>query len=124
MTRINVGVDAWELPDKLLLAEHREITRIPNAVRRLSPSLDDLPPVFCLGRGHVRFFYNKLAFLRLRYVDLRVECERRGFAITAKDSAFESIPFRYCGTYKPTEADRALIVARIESKGFKLLRGE
>ena len=33
MTRINVGVDPSELNVKMLIAEHREIKRIPNLIK-------------------------------------------------------------------------------------------
>ena len=34
MTRINVGISPAELNDKHLIAEHREIKRIPNCVAK------------------------------------------------------------------------------------------
>lgn len=121
MTRINAGVHPAELPDKLLLAEHREITRIPNAVRRLNPSLDNLPETFRLGTGHVRFFYDKMAYLCFRYLRLQTECERRGFQVTDNVSAFARIGNQNFGNYSPSPADRQLVVDRIRSRGFELL---
>ena len=35
MTRINVGIEPWKLPDELLLAELREIKRLPYFKRTL-----------------------------------------------------------------------------------------
>ena len=35
MTRINVGIDPSELNMKMLMAEHREIKRIPNCVKKV-----------------------------------------------------------------------------------------
>ena len=119
MTRINVGVDPWELPDKLLLAEHREITRIPNAVSNGRAKLTGIPPTFTLGTGHVKFFYDKLGYLKRKYADLYTECCRRGFNVTDKSSAFEDLPGGE--PYQPSQDDRQLIVDRIESKGFVLL---
>ena len=67
MTRINL-VPPTELCDQHLLAEHRELTRIPNAVAKGKFSLKGQPEDYKLGEGHVRFFFNKLAFLKQRYV--------------------------------------------------------
>lgn len=126
MTRINVGVEPWELPDRLLLAEHREITRIPNAVREGRADLSQpIPEKFTLGAGHVRFFYDKLLYLEDRYESLYWECVSRKFQVTDKRSAFEFVyytPFkRLYNNYEPTPQDRQLIIERIESKGFQLL---
>jgi hypothetical protein len=56
MTRINLGICPRRLPRVALLAEHREITRIPNAVRSGRASIRNIPSRFTLGTGHVRFF--------------------------------------------------------------------
>ena len=65
MTRINL-VPPEELCDQHLLAEHRELTRIPNAVAKGKYHLKGQPAEYKLGEGHVRFFFNKLAFLKKR----------------------------------------------------------
>lgn len=125
MTRINVGIDPKELPDKLLLAEHREITRVPNAVRRqldldASQRRAWVPQRFSLGKGHVRFFYNKLGYLRRRYARLYKECEERGMRVTAKHEAFDGLPTVVMGDYSPQPRDRQLVVERIYDRGFQL----
>lgn len=120
MTRINVGVEPFELPDKLLLAEHREITRIPNMVKRGRVKMDGIPERFRLGTGHVKFFYNKLQFLRSRYVGLYAECRRRGFEVTDRTSAFDGVPAASLHDYSPSPADRQIILDRIQSRGFQI----
>ena len=122
MTRINVGILPAELPDKLLLAEHREIKRIPNCIKSGRYNLEGIPDQFTLGTGHVKFFYNKLNYLRDRYRQLYVECYlNRKFNIQDYCSAFFDLPEELLGDYTPTERDRQLIIERIESKGFSLL---
>ena len=74
MTRINVGIHPSELPIKMLIAEHREIKRIPNCIKSGRYSLTDIPANFTLGQGHVKFFYNKLAYLRKRYEMIYKTC--------------------------------------------------
>lgn len=80
MTRINL-VPPSELCDQHLLAEHRELTRIPNAVAKGKFNLQGQPADYKLGEGHVRFFFNKLAFLKRRYDELHLECKARGFNV-------------------------------------------
>lgn len=82
MTRINL-VPPEELCDQHLLAELRELTRIPNRVAR-GVSTEDLPDTYRLGKGHVRFFYDKLWFLWQRHHALLSECHRRGFKGTTR----------------------------------------
>ena len=80
MTRINL-VPPEELCDQHLLAEHRELTRIPNAVAKGKYHLRGQPLDYKLGEGHVRFFFDKLSFLKKRYDLLHQECKRRGFNV-------------------------------------------
>ncbi len=63
MTRINL-IPPTELCDQHLLAEHRELTRIPNAVAKGKFHLKGQPEEYKLGEGHVRFFFNKMTFLK------------------------------------------------------------
>ena len=125
MTRINSGVLPQELPSKLLIAEHREITRVvPLALKR--KKLDDIPSEFTLGTGHVKFFYDKLAYIHSRYVYLYWECKRRDFDVTDKTSTFLPLVARpdLYKRWRPTKGARQEIIERIESKGFKLLELE
>lgn len=80
MTRINL-VPPQELCDQHLLAEHRELTRIPNAVAKGKFHLRGQPLDYKLGEGHVRFFFDKLTFLKQRYDLLHQECKARGFNV-------------------------------------------
>lgn len=82
MTRINV-VPVDELCDQHLLAEHRELTRIPNMLRSgiLQYDYVDRPSTYVLGEGHVKFFTDKLTYLYCRYQQLCDECRKRGFNI-------------------------------------------
>ena len=116
MTRINVGVHPSELTDKHLLAEHREIKRVPNVVKSGRFSLVGQPTSFTLGTGHVKFFYDKLGHLKLRYQQIHAECVKRGFNVTDFTSAFDHVPKEYMKDYKPTERDRRIIMQRISER--------
>lgn len=80
MTRINL-VPPAELCDQHLLAEHRELTRIPNVVAKGKFSLEGQPTRYKLGTGHVKFFFDKMQFLKRRYEALHDECLSRGFNV-------------------------------------------
>lgn len=88
MTRINAFIPPAELSDKHLLAEHREIKRIPNVINSGKAVLEHIPTQFTLGKGHVKFFYNKVKFLFYRYDEIYKECIKRGFNIQSYHEAF------------------------------------
>jgi len=119
MTRINVGIPPRYLPGPQLIAEHREIKRVPNAVRRHNPDLSNLPPEFKLGTGHVRFFYNKLGYLFQRYSSLYVECVRRGYHVTSFHSAWDGFPLKV--TWAPDKKAIDTVLARFRERGIDLL---
>lgn len=77
MTRINCGILPSELSTKHLVAELREIKRIPNHIinNKDNLNLKGIPNKFRLGRGHIKFFYNKLEYLYKRYKSLYYEAK-------------------------------------------------
>lgn len=116
MTRINVGVKPKELCRQHLLAEAREIKRIPNVVAKGKYNLNGQPKVFTLGAGHVKFFYDKLGYLKRRYDEIYAECISRGYNVTYFGDAWDNVPPKLMGDYTPTEADRKLVLERIEER--------
>jgi deoxyribonuclease (pyrimidine dimer) len=116
MTRINCGIPVKLLSDKHLLAEHREIKRIPNCIKSGRYNLNGIPDKFTLGTGHVKFFYNKLFYLKIRYMDLYNECKARGFNITFYIDAFTDLPFKLDRDYIPTLEDKKIVVQRLLEK--------
>ena len=120
MTRINV-VPVEELCNQHLMAEFRELTRIPGGIiwGRLKPLYPDAPVDYVLGEGHVRFFAGRCAFLYRRYGQLIAECRYRSFGI-------QPLPFYdwvdqlkaagSWGDYEPTEAAIALNRQRIVNR--------
>ena len=116
MTRINVGISPTELTDKHLLAEHREIKRIPNCIARGRYNMEGIPNKFKLGKGHVKFFYNKLEYLLTRYCKLNLECKDRGFNVQNYAKAWDYTPSELLNDYEPTERDRLIVQQRINEK--------
>ena len=113
MTRINVGIPPAELVNQHLIAEHREIKRIPNCIAKGKYNMEGIPDKFKLGTGHVKFFYNKLLYLKNRYISLYNECIKRGFNVQNYISAWDNIPQELMNDYKATYKDRLIIQERI-----------
>lgn len=116
MTRINVGIPPKELSRQHLIAEHREIKRIPNAVSSGRARLDKIPSTFRLGTGHVSFFYDKQLYLLNRYRKLHQECKSRGYNVQDYSSAWDGVSENLMNDYKPKEGDIKLIKNRIKEK--------
>lgn len=122
MTRINAGIPPAELSDKHLLAEHREIKRIPNMVFSGKAKIENIPNEFTLGKGHVKFFYNKLKYLYLRYYEIYIECKKRGFNVTNYIGAWDPVMYseglwdHLFNTWEPTTKAIELIRQRIKER--------
>lgn len=116
MTRINSGIPPAELCDAHLLAEHREITRIPNTLNSGRAKIINIPSKFTLGKGHVKFFYNKVGYIRNRYNDLHNECKLRGFNVENKSNSFEQIPNKLMQDWSPSVFDIEIIQQRINER--------
>jgi deoxyribonuclease (pyrimidine dimer) len=116
MTRINVAIPPSELTDKHLIAEHREIKRIPNVIKSGRYSLTGQPKQFKLGTGHVKFLYDKLLYLKKRYDRLYTECRKRGFNVQYYGEAWDGVPAALMNDYTPTERDRQIVQQRINEK--------
>ena len=116
MTRINVGIKPTELTNQHLIAEHREIKRIPNCIAKGKYNMDGIPDTFKLGTGHVKFFYDKLLYLKNRYWKLYIECIKRGFKVQNYSSAWDNVPQELMNDYQPTYMDRKIIQERIDDK--------
>lgn len=116
MTRINCAIAPAELSDPHLIAEHREIIRIPNQIKKGKYLLNGIPTKFKLGTGHVKFFYNKLLYLHNRYTAIFEECVHRGFNINCYDECFHNVPPELYNNYSPTTADRLLLIERLQQR--------
>lgn len=116
MTRINV-VPPEELHDKHLLAEYRELPRVfalARAWHDRGGDVEDLPCTYMMGKGHVKFFYDKGLWLFNRQFALYGECLRRGFDVKHDPAAarddFLSVPADLFNDWTPTP--RALRINR------------
>jgi len=96
---------------------HREIVRIPNTIKSGKAKVQDIPAVFTLGKGHVKFFYDKLKFLKNRYEQIYHECTLRGYKMTYFGDAFNGLPEQLLNDYTPTDEAIEMIRKRIKERG-------
>ena len=107
MTRINSAIPVSNLTDEHLLAEHREIKRLPYCLFKAikCKSIKKLPEQFTLGSGHVKFFLNKMHFVYWRYCRIFQECELRNFYVTDYSENFDDVPTDYNNDYYPSKQE-------------------
>ena len=121
MTRINL-INVNELSDQHLIAEYREITMVPAALKRTLNSrngliLKNIPKNFTLNKGHVTFFYNKGQYLFNRYRLLINEMKKRGFYVDqTRKFPKEVFPSELYNDWKPSSDDQKIIRKRISEK--------
>jgi deoxyribonuclease (pyrimidine dimer) len=126
MTRCNL-VPPSELSDQHLFAEFRELKMFPKSLARsirargIGGVQGMIPTEFCLGKGHVSFFYDKGHYLRVRYEVIRIELGRRGIKYDRNsefdpDNIFKEQGAMFNLGYTPTDAALALIRARIADR--------
>lgn len=119
MTRINSSINVKNLTDEHLLAEHREIKRLPSVYKKridTNRSFNDVPSEFTLGTGHVLFFVNKGTFTLSRYIEIRNECIKRGFKV--EDYRKNWLVYHIFNDYTPTDKEYNLLVERISDRLF------
>lgn len=119
MTRINSAISVRCLTDEHLLAEHREIKRLPYNLQQAikSGSIKRIPEKFTLGKGHVLFFLNKQDFVQTRYLKIYYECRKRGFNVQKFYDLWEDVPDEYLGDdYVQTQEEYKLLVERITER--------
>lgn len=116
MTRINCAIPVDKLSGPHLLAEHREIKRIPNCIKSGRYNMNGIPEKFTLGKGHVKFFYNKLEYLRNRYLKLYNECLKRNYNITPYHDSFKELPPTLFNDYEETTKDYEILKERLLEK--------
>lgn len=123
MTRVNV-VSPKSLSRLHLIAEYKEITRLPNNLktslnRKGKPfSMKEIPLEYKLGPGHVKFFFNKMLFLEKRFISLVDEMKNRGYNPKYTDASifkqFEGTEFY--NDYIPTEIAVEINLQRIKER--------
>lgn len=118
MTRVNL-LPPELLTDQHLFAENREIKMVPAALRRSLNSrakvqvLKSIPSTFTLNTGHVTFFYDKMSFLKQRYLSLYAECIKRGYNLGPSVENLFDLDAMWCSDYNPRHSDKTVSAQRI-----------
>lgn len=119
MTRINILPPKY-LADQHLIAEIKEINQLAGQLNKSLHSKNfrnfNIPEVFTLNKGHVKFFYNKGKYLHLRFLALQKEAQTRGFAIKSTFyDVWEENPVisSWYDEWKPSEEAYNIITNRI-----------
>lgn len=122
MTRINI-VPVKELCNKHLFAEYREMPRLVKNLhtalnRRSIPfKLIEIAPKYILGKGHVKFFFNKFKYLHFRHIQLTEELLYRGYNLSNTDSSiFSTVDKMWYGDYSPSEEEMKINRHRIRER--------
>lgn len=113
MVRVNL-VNPKKLADQHLIAEYNEILMLVAYIKK-HPKLESIPRDYCLGRGHMIFFKNKLMYLKNRHEKLKSEMRKRGFN-TNKTLKINSFGKKNRIDWSPRKKDFNLIKKRLIMK--------
>lgn len=113
MVRINL-IDPVNLADQHLIAEYNEILMLFGHVDKY-PEIKEQPKEYCLGKGHINFFKDKLKYLRDRHELIKKEMRVRGFK-TSKVIGLSAYSKKYRKNWKPCLKDKEIIKKRLISK--------
>jgi deoxyribonuclease (pyrimidine dimer) len=113
MVRVNI-INPKYLADQHLIAEYDEILMLVGYVKKY-PYLEDIPENYCLGKDHIKFFKNKLLYLKKRHELIKKEMRKRGFKTnkTLKVSGFKN---KLKNDWISNKKDREIIKKRLIEK--------
>lgn len=113
MVRINL-IPPKNLADQHLIAEYNEILMLLGYIRN-NPSLKNIPEKYCLGKGHIKFFKNKILYLKNRHELIKKEMKNRKFKtnITINLNEFDENLIK---NWSPQKADIKIIKNRLKEK--------
>jgi deoxyribonuclease (pyrimidine dimer) len=113
MVRINL-IYTSSLTDEHLRAEYNEILMFFGYLKKY-PEAFGIPCAYCLGKGHIRFFKDKLLYLKDRFEEIKHEMQLRGFK-TRKSVDISKFPKELRNDWQPSEKDLAIIKERLKEK--------
>jgi len=113
MVRINL-IYPNELADQHLIAEYNEILMLIGYVKKY-PKIEGIPERYTLGKGHIKFFKNKLKYLKNRHEKIKMEMKNRGF-LHGKKINLSKFDKSLIKDWKPSNIDKKIICKRIIEK--------
>lgn len=113
MVRVNL-INPEKLADQHLIAEYAEILILRQYILNY-PSTENLPEHFTLNKGHMRFFKDKVRYLKERHDRIRKEMIKRKFQpkIIFNLKGFKKMNLQ---NWKPCLKDKNIIKKRIKTK--------
>lgn len=118
MTRINT-IPVEDLLDEWLIAEYRELKRIPNKMREGGYKCDWIPEDYRMGFGHERFFLDKQLYLKNRHDSIVLEMTTRFHNDYPIRVTLDGIDEKYLGDWTPSMVDHSINVGRLYER-FRL----
>lgn len=113
MVRINI-IHPKNLADQHLIAEYNEILMLLGYVNKF-PNLDEIPLNYKLGKGHIKFFKNKLSYLKERHDKIKKEMLSRNFKPT-KEINLSNFKRDLQKNWTPKKEDKEIIKRRLIEK--------
>lgn len=113
MVRVNL-INPGNLADQHLIAEYSEILMLV-AYAKKYPSTGNIPKNYSLGKGHIKFFKNKLAYLKDRHELLKKEMAKRGFK-PKRTVSLKGFNRKLINSWKPDYKDKKIIKKRLMQK--------
>jgi len=113
MVRINI-IPPKQLTDQHLIAEYNEILMFIGTVKKF-PKIKEQPKEYCLGKGHINFFKNKLKYIDSRFKILKIEMKKRSFS-PKKYINLKQFQSTLKQDWKPKNKDKEIIKERIKYK--------
>lgn len=110
MVRVNL-ISPKKLSDQHLIAEYNEILMLIAYIKKHF-EVEDVPKKYCLGKGHMKFFKNKIIYLKKRHEKLKSEMKRRKFK-TNKTINIDSFKKNNKKDWKPKKEDLEIIKKRL-----------
>jgi deoxyribonuclease (pyrimidine dimer) len=113
MVRINL-INPKNLADQHLIAEYNEILMLLGHVDKF-PAIKNRPKQYCLGKGHINFFKDKIRYLKERHELIKKEMKNRKFKIS-KTINLNKYNKEYKKNWKPETKDKEIIKKRLIKK--------
>ena len=122
MTRINLHMPIAQMTNEHIFAEYREMSRVPNTViKRLHKTplhklIKEVPKEFKMGTGHVKYFYDKLLYLKKRHYDLHDAVISNGYKLSEdlRNVWDQDLPIELMNDINPDKPKKILIDRIIE----------
>jgi deoxyribonuclease (pyrimidine dimer) len=110
MVRVNI-INPGKLSDQHLIAEYLEIMMLLGYAKKY-PQSEGIPERYKLGKGHIKFFKNKLIYLQKRHEDIKKEMGKREFKVN-KNIDLKGFDKSLMNDWKPRKEDFNIIKERI-----------